>query len=81
MKKSLYLGFVTLAVAMTVVFTACKDDEPEPPAPTFTVAFNTGDGGPTVASKTGVASGCENRRTDVPTKAGFDFGERCRLRK
>ncbi|MDR1866914.1 MAG: hypothetical protein LBQ77_01440 [Treponema sp.] len=27
MKKSLYFGIVTLAVAMSVVFTACKDDE------------------------------------------------------
>ncbi|MDR1867756.1 MAG: hypothetical protein LBQ77_05780 [Treponema sp.] len=35
-KKSLYLGFVTLFVAMSVVFTACKDDEEKPAEETFT---------------------------------------------
>ncbi|MDR1866740.1 MAG: hypothetical protein LBQ77_00555 [Treponema sp.] len=39
MKKSLYLGFVTLTVAMSVVFTACKDDDPEPPATDNRVAL------------------------------------------
>ncbi|MDR1867389.1 MAG: hypothetical protein LBQ77_03860 [Treponema sp.] len=36
MKKSLYFGIVTLFVAMSVVFIACKDDEDEPAGETFT---------------------------------------------
>ncbi|MHB9296090.1 hypothetical protein PilKf_01844 [Pillotina sp. SPG140] len=36
MKKSLYLGFVTLAVAMSVMFTACKDDDEKVDEETFT---------------------------------------------
>ncbi|MDR1868195.1 MAG: hypothetical protein LBQ77_08055 [Treponema sp.] len=39
MKKSLYLGIVTLIVAMTVIVTGCSEDDPEP-APSVTLTLS-----------------------------------------
>ncbi|MDR1866864.1 MAG: InlB B-repeat-containing protein [Treponema sp.] len=73
MKKSLYFGFVAIVVAMSVVFVACKDDEEKPVETTYTVTFNTGTGGSTVAPATVKAGATVSEPAD-PEKAGHDFG-------
>ncbi|MHB9296836.1 hypothetical protein PilKf_02619 [Pillotina sp. SPG140] len=71
-KKSLF-PIIALCAVIGLLFTACKDDDPEPtPATTYTVTFDTGEGGPDVAAKTGVASGAKIT-APTPTKEGFDL--------
>ncbi|MHB9295451.1 hypothetical protein PilKf_01195 [Pillotina sp. SPG140] len=72
-KKSLF-PIIALCAVIGLLVTACKDeDDPAPPASTtFTVAFNS-NGGSSVASKTGVASGATIEAPTTPTKEGFDL--------
>ncbi|MDR1867736.1 MAG: InlB B-repeat-containing protein [Treponema sp.] len=71
-KKSLF-PIIALCAVIGLLVTACKDDDPEPPASTFTVAFNS-NGGSSVASKTGVASGATIQAPTAPTKGTDTFG-------
>jgi uncharacterized repeat protein (TIGR02543 family) len=72
MKKSLYFGLVALAVVMSLAVTACKDED-DPAPTTYTVTFNTGDGGPTVNSAT-VNAGAKVTKPADPEKTNYDFG-------
>ncbi|MDR1867411.1 MAG: InlB B-repeat-containing protein [Treponema sp.] len=69
--KSLYLG-IALAVAMSLVLSACKDDE-DPATVTYTVTFNTGSDGPKVDSATVNAGAKVSKPTD-PAKTDYTFG-------
>ncbi|MHB9294625.1 hypothetical protein PilKf_00349 [Pillotina sp. SPG140] len=62
MKKSLYLGFVTLVVAMSLVFIGCSDKDEDETAPKVTEA--------TVSSQTNTATGTTATVTFKSDEAG-----------
>ncbi|MDR1867561.1 MAG: InlB B-repeat-containing protein [Treponema sp.] len=70
--KSLFMVIASLALA-GLLFTACKDDEESTKPTTYTVTFNTGEGGPTVAEAT-VNAGAKVSKPANPEKDDFNFG-------